>query len=91
MFLLLLLLPLSRSVINVLRGGCVNIVAQSFSQLRRTKTADVSTILSALGATSATRTDLQAPSSLLLLISTHYFVIVTQTRSLRFSKDTLGF
>lgn len=58
--------------------GCVNIVAQSFSQLRRTKTADVSRILSALGAPSTTRTDLQASTSLPLLISAHYFVIVIQ-------------
>lgn len=58
--------------------GCVNIVAQSFSQLRRTKMVDVSRILSALGAPSTTRTDLQAFTSLPLLISTHYFGIVIQ-------------
>lgn len=61
--------------------GCVNIVAQSFSQLCRTKTADVSRILGALGAPSTTGTDLQAFTSLLLLISPHYFVIVIQAHS----------
>lgn len=62
-------------------GGCVNIVAQSFSQLCRTKTAYVSRILCALGAPSTTGTDLQAFISLVLLISPQYFVIVIQTLS----------
>lgn len=66
--------------------GCVNIVAQSFSQLRRTKTADVSRILGALGAPSTTRTDLQAFTLLPLLISTHYFCYC-RPDSLQTSKD----
>lgn len=69
-------------------GECVNIVAQSFSQLHRTKTVDVSRILGALGAPS-TRTDLQAFTSLLLLISTHCFGYC-HPGSLQSSKDSLG-
>lgn len=53
---------LAWSVINVLRGMS-KYSCPSFSQLRRTKTVDVSKILSAVGAPSTTRTNLQVFTS----------------------------